>query len=259
MKFEYQNLIKDTIKFVEAKKTYFYEEAFLIKKNTKPDFLLSKNNFQITKTIKPKTSLPKKNEEDSIKIVEKKVINTVLEKPKKTFLDKAQQVQSNLDQFQDIYKLITKLDPNFKLIEESLDDNIAKKIIYKWKYKLNAYPITILTSNRDDEELKFLQSIAKALEIYFFESKVVLIDSIEKENQWDEFLKSENIRLFIAVDDQIWHLKNLMQYYKEIPNQSLKKLGKIPLFLIPDLKLYFRNFILKKSLWKALCKTISNL
>jgi hypothetical protein len=48
-----------------------------------------------------------------------------------------------------------------------------------------------------------------------------------------------------------------VQFYKEIPSQGIRTLGKIPLFLLPDLSLYLKDPLLKRSLWKALCQKIS--
>jgi hypothetical protein len=43
-----------------------------------------------------------------------------------------------------------------------------------------------------------------------------------------------------------------MHFYKETPAQGTRTLGNIPLFLLPDLSLYLKDPLLKRSLWKAL-------
>ncbi len=265
MKGEFKNLVKDVISYVKAENPLFFEERFSI--SSKP-----KKTILPKKISKPSAiSLPQKKPIEVIKepianeekpretVLKKEKVQTKPTKEKKSFLDNSLELSSKFEHFENIKKFITEIDPNFALTKEILNDTKAKKIATKWKYKLNAYPIVILTSLKGGDELEFLKSLAKAIEIYFLETKIVLIDSIEKDNQWEEFLKSENIRLLIAADDQIWGFKNLMTHFKEIPNKSLKTLMDKPLFLIPNLNLYFQNFLLKKSLWKAICQTIANL
>ena len=263
MKSEYKKLVNDVINFVKDEKSLFFDESYKIKNKTirhPPLKLVSQkiappNQKNIATVEKPKAETPLPKAEKT-QVVEQKPTPI---KNKRSYLDKPNEVLTDFDQFKDVYRQVSTIDPDYELRQSILDDSMAKKIENKWKYKLNAHPVTILSATKDENELKFLQSVAKAIEVHFFETKVVAIDSIEKENQWDEFLESENIRLIIAVDDQIWNYKNLMKRFKEIPNQSLKTLGDIPIFLIPNLLLYFQNFKLKKSLWKALCQTIAEL
>jgi len=265
MKGEFKNLVKDVISYVKAENPLFFEERFSISSKQKKAVLPKKISKPSDISLPPQKTIEiikepiANNEKPSETVLKKEKVQKKPAKEKKSFLDKSLEIPSKFEHFENIKKLITEIDPNFALKKEILNDHKAKKIANKWKYKLNAYPIVILTSLKDGDELEFLKSLAKAVEIYFFETKIVLIDAIEKENQWEEFLKSENIRLLIAADDQIWGFKNLMTHFKEIPNKSLKTLMDKPLFLIPNIKLYFQNFLLKKSLWKAICQTIVNL
>jgi len=282
MKSEFKNLVKDVVSYVKEGSPLFFEDRFLLSFKPKKTGSFQKTSKTMLikpveqAVIKPNVQVPKKpveivqrpetieKKQKEPEVIEEKPKEVVLkeEKPKKekpSFLDKTLDISVKFEQFESIKKLINAIDPHFALTKEILDDSKAKKVASKWKYKLNAYPVVILTSLKEGDELEFLKSLAKAIEVYFFETKVVLIDTIEKDNQWEEFLKSENIRLLISVDDQIWGFKNLMSYFKEIPNKSLKTLMDKPLFLIPNIKLYFQNFLLKKSLWKALCQTITNL
>ena len=282
MKSEFKNLVKDVVSYVKEGSPLFFEDRFLLSFRPKKTSSFQKPSKTLPKkpveqpVIKPNVQVPKRpveivqkpeiteKEQKEPEFIEKKPKEVVLkeEKPKKekqSFLDNSLDTSVKFELFESIKKQVKDIDPHFALTKEILDDLKAKKIANKWKYKLNAYPVVILTSLKEGDELEFLKSLAKAIEVYFFEARVVLIDTIEKDNQWEEFLKSENIRLLIAVDDQIWSFKNLMSYFKEIPNKSLKTLMDKPLFLIPNIKLYFQNFLLKKSLWKALCQTITNL
>ena len=262
---EFKNLVKDVVSYIKCDSPLFFEERYSIsfkpKKNTVPQKIAKPSPIApVLKKPVEIISKPKVSEEKPKEILPKEEKSKVKPaKEKKSLLDKPLEAPVKFEHFESIKRLIIEIDPHFALAKEILDDTKAKKIASKWKYKLNAYPVVILTSLKEGDELDFLKSLAKAIEIYFFETKVVLIDTIEKDNQWEEFLKSENIRLLIAVDDQLWSFKNLMTHFKEIPNKSLKTLMDKPLFLIPNIKLYFQNFLLKKSLWKALCQTISNL
>jgi hypothetical protein len=98
----------------------------------------------------------------------------------------------------------------------------------------------------------FLKEISKTLAVYFGSCKLVEAFKIEQENQWAHFLASEQLKWIIVCDHTLWQLTHLMQFYKEISAQQIKTLGKIPLFLLPDLSLYLKDPLLKKSLWKAL-------
>jgi hypothetical protein len=82
---------------------------------------------------------------------------------------------------------------------------------------------------------------------------------IEKENGWNLFLSQENLKLVIACDHSIWALTNLIKYYKEIPLNKEHFLQKTPLFMLPDISIYFKEPLLKKSLWSSLSNKINNL
>jgi len=60
------------------------------------------------------------------------------------------------------------------------------------------------------------------------------------------------LKLIIVCDYTLWQLPNLMQFYKETPAQKTRQLGEKSLFLLPDLSLYLKDPLLKRSLWKAL-------
>ena len=58
----------------------------------------------------------------------------------------------------------------------------------------------------------------------------------------------------IACDYTVWQLHDLFRYYKENPEKQIRTLKEIPLFLLPDLTLYLKDPLLKRSLWKAIWK-----
>jgi hypothetical protein len=65
------------------------------------------------------------------------------------------------------------------------------------------------------------------------------------------------LKWVIVCDYSLWQLRGLMQFYKETPAQGTRMLGNVPIFLLPDLSLYLKDPLLKRSLWKALCQKFS--
>jgi hypothetical protein len=72
-------------------------------------------------------------------------------------------------------------------------------------------------------------------------------------------LTSSELKLVIICDHTLWQLQNLRHFYKETPAQNYRQLGDKHLLMLPDLSLYLKDPLLKRSLWKALCQTISSL
>ena len=154
--------------------------------------------------------------------------------------------------------LLKKIAPNVAIINDPPNDTIAKKQASRWKTKNQIAPISILCFNEMEKQKTLLEEITKAIDVYFGPAKLISAESIEKEKQWDAFLVSQDLKLVIACDYTIWQLSDLMRYYKEIPSAQTRFLGNVPLFLLPDLSLYLKDPLLKRSLWKALCQTISS-
>lgn len=149
--------------------------------------------------------------------------------------------------------LLAKIAPELAIFDTVPSDEIAKKIATRWKTKNQSAPISVLSGNELPQYKKFLEEIAAALDVYFGPARIVQADPIEKEKQWEPFLASEGLKLIVVCDATLWQLQNLRQFYKETPTQGTRTLGKIPLCLLPDLSLYFKDPLLKRSLWKALC------
>ena len=152
---------------------------------------------------------------------------------------------------------MAKLAPEIPLLKEIPNDAIARKIGTRWKTKNQTAPITLLFLGESESHQKFLKEIVKAIDIHFGSAKMVSAESIEKENQWEVFLSSDGLKWIIICDYTLWQLHHLMQFYKEVPSQGVRLLGTVPLFLLPDLSLYLKDPLLKKSLWKAICQKIS--
>ncbi len=178
-------------------------------------------------------------------------------KEEKPFLEtkKNEIATSNLSGIKEDFTLLF---PNIPIIKEIPSDRMAIKILNKWKYKNQAAEITILAyMEKDKKTLNFLESFAKALDIYFYPARVVQAQVLEEEDQWEFFLSSQRLKIIIASDYSIFALKKLMRFYKELPNSSKHFLLNVPLFILPEVSLYIKNPLLKASLWKAIKQKIS--
>jgi len=286
---EYKNLVKDTLDFLknsDVKNTVFISDFF------KKDIDLGKKKPKVQKANPPqkkkynigfiqqpnqKPSLANNKPKEPIKVqpIEENKSTTKQpkdEKPIQRLEEKPQVLQKALpskptidnkkiiiqdkpkifeDSFSDIKKDFFKIFPQISL-EAPLDDKIAKQKAQNYKLKNIAANITILAYKENEKFYKFLEKLSIALDVYFYPSKVVSAYLIEKENNWEAFLSRKEIFLIIAADHTIFELSNLRKYYKENPSLVEKYLNDIPLFLLPDISLYFKEPSLKSSLFKAL-------
>lgn len=169
--------------------------------------------------------------------------------PKPVEISKPQPVS-----FSSLRSLVSIIAPELRLIDEIPSDAIAKKLSERWKAKNQTAPLSILTYQEPPEQRALLEGIAQALDVYFGPTKLVSAESIEKAKQWDAFLSTEGLKMVIVCDYTLWQLPHLLHFYKETPAQGTRLLGQIPLFLLPDLSLYLKDALLKRSLWKALCQ-----
>lgn len=156
-----------------------------------------------------------------------------------------------------IRAILSVVAPELKILNEIPSDAIAKKISERWKTKNQTAPISILLYQEPPEQRVLLEQIAKALDVYFGPAKIVSAETIEKEKQWEAFLSVADLKMVIVCDYTLWQLNGLMHFYKETPAQGIRQLGQAPLFLLPDLSLYLKDPLLKRSLWKALCQKFS--
>ena len=226
--------------FHPAAKRFLQKEKPLIKKDlppipTMPASIIEKKTY-------PTTFIPKIQREE--KSSKSKFIT--LEKPKKAelFLD-------------DIRRIVEEIAPHFETTTSILDDKKARQIAKSYKLKKTASDITILSFKETPQGFLFLRNLETALDTLFFPTKIINAFNIEKENAWDMFLSQEDLKLIIACDYSIWGLPNLIKYYRENPALKSHMLKNTPLFMLPDISLYLKEPLLKKSLFASLCKTLS--
>lgn len=156
-----------------------------------------------------------------------------------------------------VRNILSVVAPELAILNDIPSDLIARKISERWKTKNQTAPISILLFQEPPEQRALLEQIAKALDIYFGPAKIVNAETIEKEKQWEAFLSVADLKMVIVCDYTLWQLNHLMHFYKETPAQGIRTLGTTPLFLLPDLSLYLKDPLLKRSLWKALCQKFS--
>lgn len=153
--------------------------------------------------------------------------------------------------------ILKKVAPHVVYFKDIPDDTIAKKMATRWKTKNQAAPISVLCYNEPVEHKALLEQITQAIDVYFGPAKLIQSAFIEKEKQWEAFFSAAELKRVIVCDYTLWQLEHLRSFYKEYPAEKERTIGNKPLFLLPDLSLYLKDPLLKKSLWKALCQKLS--
>jgi len=174
--------------------------------------------------------------------------------PKSEVLLHQKDTGSRKSQFRSI---LQKIAPELAILDSIPDDATAKQIATRWKTKNQSAPISILSSGELSEHKDLLAEIAAALDVYFGPARFIEADPIEKEKQWKMFLSVGSLKMIVVCDSTLWQLHDLRQFYKETPATGVRMLGDVPIFLLPDLSLYLKDPLLKRSLWKALCSKLS--
>jgi len=234
--FEYCSLINDTLSYIKNLLPPKEEDQIVISsfaRKEKAQALVKEN------PIKPKIDIrcPKEKIELKKQFIE-------LDTPK------IPPPQPN----EEMRKKLKELDPNLYLHGTVPDDLKAKQIKNAWKEKRQTPAIPILFQGKNYRS--FVEKIAKAIDTVYGSCRVV---EIHPQKKWDLFLESENLRLIISPDTFIFGNKDLLSFYQETPRQKKRSLGKIPLLLIPDLGLYYKDPYIKRSLWNVICNTINSL
>ena len=142
--------------------------------------------------------------------------------------------------------LLLQIDPTLVLYNTPLSDLSAKQIKKEWKREIPTIPILF----QGKPFRSFVTNIARAIEITFATSSCLV--EVKEGKDWNLFLQSSNIRFIIAPDYLIFSTQELLPFYKEKPQQRVRYLGKVPLLLLPNLSLYYKNPHLKRSLWNVI-------
>lgn len=154
-------------------------------------------------------------------------------------------------------KLLLKIDPSLKLYQEPLSDRLAQKIKNSWKEKSLAPEIALFVSRDLIKHKLFLKNLCQAIALSKAPCRLVPVEPLEKESKWENFLAAKQLRLILCPDELLFALPGLLAHYKEIPQKHLRTLGTIPLLLLPNLSLYARDPLLKRSLWNVICQSLA--
>jgi len=151
--------------------------------------------------------------------------------------------------------LLKTISPDLYIHETPIPDEKARRVKNAWSEKSRVPDIPILFQGSNYRP--FLDNLAKAISLCFAPSRVMDLATFEQEKKWDIFLESPQLKFILCPDHLIFSSKELLPFYKENPGQKTRFLGKIPLLLLPDLSLYFKDPYLKRSLWNVICQTLS--
>lgn len=171
-------------------------------------------------------------------------------KPKETagpFLELEPPKVPALEPTESLRALLKEIDPDLYLHESIPSDHGAQRIKNAWKEKRDTPSIPILFQGQGHRP--FVTEIAKAIDTVYGSCRIV---EIEPGKKWDLFLQSENLKLILIPDTLLFATKELLPFYQENPQQKSRKLGEVPLLLLPDLSLYQKDPYLKRALWSVI-------
>jgi hypothetical protein len=161
-------------------------------------------------------------------------------------------VKPKLVDFNELRKTVQDCFPHLLLLDQIPDDREARTKSTKVERNKQAAQLLILSFDESSKQHAFLSKVGMALEIYGISNTVINATKFEQANEWVNLLSSSDLRLLIACSYQIQALPNLMKHYREEIKQAKYYFGKIPALLLPDVTMYFKEPMLKLSLWKAI-------
>jgi len=244
----YLTLINDTLTYLKAllPKNPPPSSPISYKIDTTPPPLPSSQQNEPISTHTPSDTIIKEKRDTKTKEKKEDTKNIFIKleppsTPPKTSTDK-------------IKHLLLQIDPEIYLHDNPPSDHFAKQIKTRWKEKRDTPTIPILFQGKTYHSL--LLNIAKAIDITFATCRLI---ETGKKRDWKFFLQSPNIKYIIAPDHLIFSTKALLHLYKELPQESMSYLGNIPLLLLPDLSLYYKDPYLKRSLWNVIIQKLQPL
>lgn len=153
--------------------------------------------------------------------------------------------------------ILLKIDPTLKLYSEPSPDLTAQKIKNSWKEKSLAPEIALFVSRDLIKYKPFLKNLCHAITLSKAPCRLVPVEQLEKEKKWENFLSAKQLKLILCPDELLFAQPALLAHYKEVPQKHLRTLGNIPLLLLPNLSLYARDPLLKRSLWNVICQSLT--
>lgn len=175
----------------------------------------------------------------------------VTEEKKKAFLELQPMGAAAARENGELLRLIKQVYPNFSYIEKVPDDSEAKALGRQWDLNALEAEIFILSFSEVPKQVAFLQNIAKALRFGGRRATVIKAQSVEEKDGWAKIIQNDQTKCLIASDYGIYTLEKFMPFVK-INDKGQHHAGTVPLFLMADVALYFKEPHLKAALWKAL-------
>jgi len=257
MKQEFSKLVKDTLAFLQGLEDYEEFSPFFVKKQ------IQKSLFQLPQKTLKKISLPTPPRTLPAPIAKKEVVEKIKPVPeiieeKKPFFKLEPLGAPPVLLFDELRNLLKKVAPRLNTLDTLPDDRSAKQIKQAWQEKNHIPSVAVFLFHEKEKERLFLKNLASAIDTLRSSSKPVDALHFEREKNWDFFFSSKQLKLIVLLESSLHSSLDLMRYYKEYPTSRKKTLGEIPLFLLPDLSLYFKDPLLKSSLWNALCSQLSS-
>lgn len=135
---------------------------------------------------------------------------------------------------------------NLPILETIPDDTKAKELQNKWRMPRAIPPVAIISFDESPRYRTFLGNIAKAI------SQIMLSEVIPL-HVFDP--NASTLRLVIATEQGLDRQENLKKLYRET-HKGERTLGKVPLILLSELSLYFKEPHLKAALWEEIRRKI---
>lgn len=144
--------------------------------------------------------------------------------------------------------------PHTRLHTQPLQDKRAQavRLAYQDRQNLSSVPLLYDASLLPFRPL--LENIAKAISLVFTPSRLLDITSMHSSDSWQTLLEAENVTLTLVPDSILASYPKLASLVDEAGAHAL--LGPHPLLHLPDLSLYQKDPLLKRSLWETLCQKL---
>lgn len=236
-----------------------------------PSFLNHENkqmtsqNFAIAQPLKISTEAKSANLMDlktppspkNVPIEAKTEKITLSSKPIPLFKPEAPLISTPAYDIQGFFSFFKMHFPHIPLREKPLCDSQAKLIKNQWKLDKEIAPVLILSRNHNPMEIQFLQNLAQAIAVRFTPAKLIFLDKIEKNQQWDDLFSPSNVKLVLSCIDYLYAQPELMEIYREEKDGEKQYINQIPLIPLSDLNIYFKDPQSKSLLWRKICYQFS--
>lgn len=143
--------------------------------------------------------------------------------------------------------------PHNRLHKMPHEDRHAKQVRFGWRVRQQMTSVPIIYDESLAGYRMLLENIAKAISLLFTSSSTLNVQSLPAASPWQMLEQSSDIKLIIAPDTL------LSKYPPENLTENIagsSKIGPHELLELPDLSLYQKDPLLKRSLWDLLCQKL---